>query len=65
MKDLLPFARANGSSSYDASCLDLSMRKGIPIATLDNGLIDAARKTHVPILPGWKTTEKRGHKIIH
>ncbi|HIJ55388.1 MAG TPA: type II toxin-antitoxin system VapC family toxin [Deltaproteobacteria bacterium] len=52
MKDLLAFARANNLSSYDASYLDLSMRRGIPIATLDTRLIAAAKKTDVPILMG-------------
>lgn len=50
MKDLLALARVNDLSSYDASYLDLSMRKGFPIATLDIRLIEAARKTDVPIL---------------
>lgn len=50
MKALLILARANSLSSYDASYLDLAMRKGFPIATLDNRLIEAARKTDVPIL---------------
>jgi predicted nucleic acid-binding protein len=50
MKDLLALARVNNLSSYDASYLDLSMRKGFPIATLDIRLIEAARKTDVPIL---------------
>ena len=50
MKDLLALARANNLSSYDASYLDLSMRKGIPIATLDNRLIAAAKKSDVPVL---------------
>jgi len=49
MKDLLALARANNLSSYDASYLDLSMRKGFPIATLDNRLIEAAKKADVPI----------------
>ena len=49
MKDLLALARANNLSSYDAYYLDLSMRKGFPIATLDTQLIEAARKTDVPI----------------
>ena len=44
MKDLLALARANNLSSYDASYLDLSMRKGFPIATLDSRLIEAAKK---------------------
>jgi predicted nucleic acid-binding protein len=50
MKDLLALARANNLSSYDASYLDLSMRKGLPLATLDIRLREAAKKTQVPIL---------------
>ena len=50
MKELLALARVNDLSSYDASYLDLAMRKGIPIATLDNKLIKAARRIAVPIL---------------
>lgn len=49
MKELLALARANNLSSYDAYYLDLSMRKGFPIATLDTQLIEAAKKTDVPI----------------
>ena len=30
--------------------LDLAMRKGAPIATLDNGLLTAAKYTDVPII---------------
>ncbi len=50
MKELLSLARANNLSSYDASYLDLAMRKGFPIATLDNKLMEAARRIDVPIL---------------
>jgi predicted nucleic acid-binding protein len=50
MKELLALARSNNLSSYDASYLDLAMRKGIPIATLDNKLIEAAKRIDVPIL---------------
>ncbi len=50
MKELLALARANNLSSYDASYLDLAMRKGFPIATLNNQLIEAARRIDVPIL---------------
>lgn len=49
MKDLLSQARANNLSSYDACYLDLSMRKGFPIATLDTRLIEAAKQTDVSI----------------
>jgi predicted nucleic acid-binding protein len=50
MKELLALARAYNLSSYDASYLYLAMRKGLPIATLDNKLIEAARSIEVPIL---------------
>ena len=52
MKDLLALARTNRLSSYDACYLDLSMRKGISIATSDDQLIKAAKKTDVPIFMG-------------
>lgn len=50
MKELLALARSNNLSSYDASYLNLAMRKGVSIATLDNKLIEAARRIEVPIL---------------
>lgn len=50
MKDLLTLARTSNLSSYDASYLDLAMRKGVPIATLDKNLIEAASRVDVPIL---------------
>jgi predicted nucleic acid-binding protein len=50
MKDLLALGRANNLSSYDAAYLDLSMRKDCPIATLDQKLIEAAKKVDVTII---------------
>jgi predicted nucleic acid-binding protein len=50
MTDILALARANQLSSYDASYLSLSMIKGLPIATLDRRLIDAAKRARVPLL---------------
>lgn len=50
MKELLALARGNGFSSYDASYLYLAMRKGVPIATLDKRLLDAAMVVDVKIL---------------
>ena len=52
MRELLALARSTNLSSYDASYLDLSMRKGLPIATIDTRLIEAAKKTDVPIFMG-------------
>jgi predicted nucleic acid-binding protein len=50
MKELLALARTYHLSSYDASYLYLAMRKGVPLATLDNKLIKAAGRIEVPIL---------------
>lgn len=48
--ELLALGRANDLSSYDASYLDVAMRHGLPIATLDRKLAEAARRVGVPIL---------------
>ncbi len=50
LKDILALARGHQLSSYDASYLDLAMRKGLSIATLDNGLIKAAGRSQVSIV---------------
>lgn len=50
MTELLALARSNNLSSYDASYLNLAVRKGVPIATLYNKLIEAATRIDVPIL---------------
>ena len=49
MTELLALARTGNLSSYDASYLDMAMRNGCPIATLDKQLIEAAKKMDVPI----------------
>jgi len=50
IKEIFALARKHKLSSYDASYLDLAMRKGLPIATLDKNLITAAKRSKVPIL---------------
>ena len=50
MNELLALGRTNDLSSYDASYLDLAMRHGLPIATLDQKLTEAATRMDVPIL---------------
>ncbi|OQX63102.1 MAG: VapC toxin family PIN domain ribonuclease [Candidatus Gerdarchaeota archaeon] len=45
----LDLAREQHLSSYDASYLDLAMRAGCPVATLDNALKEAAKRCGVPI----------------
>lgn len=40
--DVLALARAHGLSAYDAAYLELAVRRGLPLATLDGQLIAAA-----------------------
>lgn len=49
-KEIFAIARKHKLSSYDASYLDLAMRKGLPIATLDNNLLAAAKRSKVTIV---------------
>jgi predicted nucleic acid-binding protein len=43
MKDLIILGRAHKLSSYDTAYLELAMRKGLPLATLDKSLRRAAK----------------------
>ena len=49
LTEIFALARDRGLSSYDASYLDLAMRFGIPIATMDESLIKAAKHCSVPL----------------
>ena len=44
---VLPIAHEHGLSAYDASYLELAMREGLPLATMDTHLAHAARKCGV------------------
>ncbi len=46
---ILPLARANNLSAYDAAYLEVSIRHGAPIATLDAALQDAAKANGVEL----------------
>jgi predicted nucleic acid-binding protein len=48
MKDWLSIGRAHDLSSYDTAYLELAMRQGLPIATLDSRMLDAARRIDIP-----------------
>jgi predicted nucleic acid-binding protein len=48
--EVMALARRYRLSSYDASYLDLAMREGVPIATLDKKLRQAAKRSKVPLL---------------
>jgi predicted nucleic acid-binding protein len=45
--DILHLARARNLSSYDAAYLELALRRGLPLATLDGELLAAAKAAGV------------------
>ena len=47
--DIHSLARAHGLSAYDASYLELAIREGLPLATSDDALKRAARKSGVAL----------------
>lgn len=48
--DILALGRRHDLSSYDASYLELAMRQGIPLATLDVRLREASKAVGVPLM---------------
>ena len=50
-REILNLARTPSLTTYDASYLELAMRHGVPLATLDKALIRAARGVAVKTLP--------------
>ncbi len=49
--DILSPARQQKLSSYDAAYLELAMRRGVPLASLDELLRSAAGALRIPLLP--------------
>ncbi|RZD16879.1 MAG: PIN domain-containing protein [Candidatus Acididesulfobacter guangdongensis] len=49
LNDILNLARRYGLSAYDASYLELALRRNIPLATLDEDLIKAVKKSGTEI----------------
>lgn len=47
LSDTLQLARRYKLSSYDASYLELALRQGMPLATLDEDLLKAAKKAGI------------------
>ncbi len=47
--EIFALAEDTGLSTYDASYLDLAMREGLPLASLDKNLRKAAKACRVPI----------------
>jgi predicted nucleic acid-binding protein len=51
LSTMLDLARREGLSAYDASYLELAMRRGVPLATKDKDLAQAAQRAGVSLLP--------------
>jgi len=47
--DTTHLGRSHNLSAYDAAYLELAIRRGVPLATLDQELKDAARAVGVPL----------------
>ena len=48
-KEIISLAREHELSTYDASYLDLAMRRDLPLATRDSALLKAARRCGIPL----------------
>lgn len=56
VSNVLPLAREYGLSAYDAAYLELSIRHGTPLATLDGKLRKAAQKAGIRVFAGLPTS---------
>ena len=50
-REILTLARAAGLTTYDATYLELAMRRGLPLLTKDNELVRAAKRLGVEAFP--------------
>jgi predicted nucleic acid-binding protein len=50
-REVLSLARIEGLTTYDATYLELAVRRGLPLATKDDALREATRRLGVPVLP--------------
>ncbi len=46
---IVALARAEGLTTYDATYLELAIRRGLPLLTKDEAFISAAERTDVPV----------------
>ncbi|QSA96921.1 type II toxin-antitoxin system VapC family toxin [Methylococcus sp. EFPC2] len=51
LREVLTLARAEKLTTYDAVYLELAMRRGLPLATKDHALADAAKRVGIIVLP--------------
>ena len=51
LRTVLDLVRSEGLSAYDVSHLELAMRPGVPLATKDDALAQAARRVGLSLPP--------------
>ena len=51
LREIVALARAENLTTYDASYLELAMRRVLPLATKDRRLRQAAKRVGVEVLP--------------
>ena len=49
MRDLLALGRAHQLSSYEAAYLDLALRDGLPLATLNERMLHTGHRLRIPL----------------
>ncbi len=59
----LPLAREYGLTAYDAAYLEIAMRLGAPIGTLDGALRRSAQEAGLTLLPTTITSASRNSKV--
>ena len=57
VSNILPIAREYGLSAYDAAYLDVAVRHGAPLATLDSKLQKTGEKAGIEIFKPGATRE--------
>jgi predicted nucleic acid-binding protein len=60
LSEILSLAREYKLSSYDASYLDIAMRKGLPIASTNKHILAAAKRSNIPIVSGKYVQNNNG-----
>ena len=57
-REVLTMARTEGLTTYDATYLELAVRRGLPLLTKDSELAEAAMRLDVVVLPQMPRTSK-------
>jgi predicted nucleic acid-binding protein len=58
-REVLMMARTEGLTTYDATYLELAVRRGLPLLTKDYELAEAAKRLDVAVLPSLSKKELR------